>query len=1290
MDEQIIYRSIAIPLEGFEHLHAPHGGSENLDYLFVGRKDIIDKLVDLLSSTTRRGSYLITGYRGAGKTSVINKAIDKYRKGERGKKREALVVRINLGDNSELTPLNIYYSISTILRDQLVQEGFIYRLKVLPALRRINELIERMSFEISSARSGSLNHGFRNFGFSFKEDRNKKRLPINAREAEEILSQILQQVQGLNREDKGANRKIVFVLDEIDKLSDSEELSEIHYRRRTDVQELSKIARINTLLGSLKNFVTTADATFFFISGRETLDRYYSEKASSNSLYESLFDCVFEVPSFLTDTGERPRGTRLSSLMEEYVCRRLRPRRDDRAYIKNEDKDFLDYYTLKDYHKSLKSRLPLNQNVFRGINTLRSFIHYLTFHSWGNPKRLSSIFESFIVPRHQVMRNLERPNSILYLSEPGNDARHWLLFSANHQRSFSLASEITTLFQHQLSREVSKISDKLTVSALSSLHFILKLHSYGFTRESLHRMSEAINVHRSPELNTIIDDLLTHVFKSYIRRVRNGIFRYRFNSGFEQELRYISHVTELESATYNFSLDSMKHVKKFFEDILANSDSKDTGVISRSHITLGDMCAIEQSYTAASVHYSSASRILDSLLSEDRIPANQETLMQYIEAMIKQGDLEERRQNYNHAAAIYFHASRVIEDQCNKDENLQRHLYEGDSKWDLLKQPFWAMCFLSLKRSPSIKAIERPEYLYELNDPRFSYRAANLYFFDGKLDLAITSYSRVMTKSYDLQYPPSLRAKLKILLKGLSSPNERDAYLKGKAVVGIAETMLLQKSDELFNVYREKKRLPAEREQDERERYFADLLERYLPSSEPPSAFLRGIGANKYLDVSFEKAAEVFEQNQLYISAAITHIEAISYYTAILDVFDNSTFKDPERKKNLLNFNQETHKLILEKGLKAIRCIDKARQLETSQGAKTIELYDVHVDGTVESQKNITKLFDMLLGFSEKESYPVSEPVFWQNSLWAHKLAATLCWAHYVKRKIEKESHQYSSDENIPGSLPSILAVTGFSVRPGILLCWICARDWSRQYVEKKLTTLEGKGCEVNGILNNFLEPKSKCELTETGRQILDYITTPAEIRSKAGRGGIPDALEKAYMIARYLYFAHEFSRKISRKNLDLIFPRLPQLYFAQWKLLLNLISLMLVGNREITKKTSEQLASVRDFSLMLQRAFISLDQELVPEETVAPSHFDYEFIYLRLCESLETSISLVDRTSRAHKNIFQHKYFCHDDHSDPDFRMDYTLAYMFTPRARYLKREIEGTHSLLIKCTTSSSASPD
>ena len=1311
ISDQSTFHSIAIPLIG-KYALPSDDDNEHPDHLFVGRKIIINNLVDILKSNKKRGSYLIAGYRGAGKTTVIKKTIERYQE-----KRGAVIVNINLGDTSQLTPLSIYYSIANILREELTEKScykwerhlrslvsfkafgiyiflffsalfpitwfnpgqnlpvydyilwLIYLLGILkvmgwaiswlghPELKYLGEidnLIERISSEISEGRTADLRHGHFGFGVS----RNKRTLPINAREAEEMLFKIFKKIQV-------SPVKIVIVLDEIDKISDSEELSEIQNHDKFSIQEGGKISKINTLLGALKNFITTAEATFFFISGRETLDRYYSEKGNSNSLYASLFDRVFEVPSFLTDQGERPRGTRLSALIEEYVCRQIRKKRDD----KNDDHN---YYSLAAYREQINNNsvligeFPLTTEKTRqSIYILRNFIHYLTFHSWGNPKRLSSIFESFIVLKDEVIKNKK---STLIISENDCEADHWLVFNSIHQRSFALASEISTLFSHQLGREVSKMSDKLTVSTLSSLHYILKLHPYGFNRESLSRMSEAINVYRSTELNTIIDDLLTHVFKSYIRRVRNGVYRYRFNSAFEQELRYISHGSELESATYNFSLDSMRNVKKVFEDICANS--KDMDVIARSHITLGDIYAIEQSYTAASVYYSTASRLLNDILNQSPSFVNPEILMQCIEAMIKHGDLEERRQNYNLAAVIYFEADRIVKNL--QDQELRNNILRGDSKLDLLKQPFWALHFLSLKRSPrpfksnipatgKLKLLrneyqfertsllckpELPDYLYRDDDQRFYYRAANLSLFLGEAECASNFYLQV----------------LHILRKnhGKSKfPDERISYLNGKARVGLAESALVFQSRKLFLYSPPSKK---------GERPFAIKL-------------LEGISGYSYIYHRIGKPLKIaaigFEKNKLYVSAAIAHIKAISYYVAILDVFDSNTFhNDVESSNKLELLLKRIFEEVLERGKDAIRCINKARQLETSQNNKTYVMHDLETMGD-EHEMTITKLFEMLTELGSSETYPVAEPIFWQNSLWSHKLAVTLCWAYYVKYKIERKAGDCRAKiwSELPENLPDVLSASGFSVRPTILLRWIWARNLSRRYINRKLMIIDDKKCNSEEVLEGLYKKPNDIKLTiDCGVDVVDYICSFSKEKNTRE---VPKTLRKAYLLSKYLYLAQESSRSISRKNLDLIFPRLPQIYFAQWKLLLNLILATLIGLRENRK---ESVGSIRNLAFLIQRAFTAIDNEFSPEERIAPSHFDYEFIYLRLSESLESSINIVDRTSRTHMGIFQNKYYCHDDHNDPDFKMDYTLAYMFAPRALYLHKEVIDTNQELKK----------
>lgn len=1285
-----IYQFITIPLYDYGFVHAPHADEEHLDHLFVGREDIIKKLVGYLENSPRsRGSYLIAGYRGSGKTSLVKKAIREYR--DNLNQKLPLEVNINLGDNSQLTALNIYFSIASILRDEIIKPkgsppswraifkplvspqnlliywsmllffvtlahffipdlgssiyamftqhllalsmltlsvpGLVWAFsrKVHPefkVLKDIDTLIERMSSEISEGLNAALNPTF-NIGLS----KQRRRLPVNARDAEEQLSRIL-----IRLHDTGRN--VVFVLDEIDKLSDAEELSEIPLHEKGDaIRVPDKAAKINTLLGALKNFVTTAHATFFFISGRETLDRYYSEKGSPNSLYESLFNQVIEVPSFLTDQGERPKGTQLSALIEEYVCRRIRGKRKEIETVMQNPKDpeYLklsnEYYTLNGYYKFIL--LQGANNIAKArleVSTLRNFVHYLTFHSWGNPKRLSSIFESFIEP-HSPSKDAQHNMPFILRGATEKDVHHRLKFNVNHRRSFSLASEVTTLFQHQLSREVSKISDKLTVSTLSSLQFILKLHPYGFTRESLHRMSEAINVHRSPELNAIVDDLLTQVFKSYIRRVRNGIFRYRFNSGFEQELRYISHVSELESASYNFSLDSMKHVKNFFQESLAKSGKEETGVNAKHHITLGDMCTIEQSYNEASVHYCAASRILANELEGKREFFHQEMLMQYIEAKIKHGDLEERRQNYHHAAAIYSDAERFITYIFTQEgmKELKEKLLTGDSKMDIFKQPFWASRFLSLKRSPrTIGILKRYELLYAQDDRRFDLRAANLAFFLGETEQAAELYLSAAGSSLQTLDPPY--------------PNERDAYLEGNALVGLVETTLLHQSNIFFTTQRTQKndlKTP---------KYYDELLK----FAETPCVLMaKDRTAGELLAI----AANRFEANRLYISAAITHIKTISYYTTILDAFEYDTFSSEEeteksmeeknnRQKRLMALNTKTHAMIIERGKDAIRCIDMARQLESSRSCKTILMRDLNIDASYD--ESISMLFEMLFGAEPDKLYPATEQVFWQNSLWAHKLASTLIWADFVKRKIE--SNTMSVNNRVPDDLSTL------SVRSAILMRWIHARDVSKEYIDK---TLEDP--ERASLIKYF----SSCEANVS-----------------------PDTsvtMSKAYDISRYLYFAMEAIRIISRKNLDLVFPRMPQIYITQWKLLSSLIQFMQSAGDEITNCSGEKMCSVRDYSLLLQKKLVDIDSVKAPHERIPPSHFDYEHIYLRLIASLDSSINLVDPTSRTRTSIFHHKYYCHDDYSDPEFRMDYTLAHMLTPAAQFLRGKIEQTHKEIV-----------
>lgn len=90
--------SMIIPLYGFKSFHHTNNESEEED--FIGRQSIIDKLSAWLraSSNNYTGAYLITGYRGMGKSSFVNKAIKKLKEADKNEKFKYVSVTVNVGN----------------------------------------------------------------------------------------------------------------------------------------------------------------------------------------------------------------------------------------------------------------------------------------------------------------------------------------------------------------------------------------------------------------------------------------------------------------------------------------------------------------------------------------------------------------------------------------------------------------------------------------------------------------------------------------------------------------------------------------------------------------------------------------------------------------------------------------------------------------------------------------------------------------------------------------------------------------------------------------------------------------------------------------------------------------------------------------------------------------------------------------------------------------------------------------------------------------------------------------
>lgn len=101
--------SMIIPLYGFKSYHHANNCEDDIED-FIGRKSIIDKLASWLKDSRMSkytGAYLITGYRGMGKSSFVYKAIkklieenenEKYKKYSPNDKIKYVPVAVNVGN----------------------------------------------------------------------------------------------------------------------------------------------------------------------------------------------------------------------------------------------------------------------------------------------------------------------------------------------------------------------------------------------------------------------------------------------------------------------------------------------------------------------------------------------------------------------------------------------------------------------------------------------------------------------------------------------------------------------------------------------------------------------------------------------------------------------------------------------------------------------------------------------------------------------------------------------------------------------------------------------------------------------------------------------------------------------------------------------------------------------------------------------------------------------------------------------------------------------------------------
>jgi len=320
---------VAVPLKkDFRFAHEPLGSSVN--GRFVGRKAELEALA-LRILFSEGGSFLVTGYRGVGKTSFVNQVVRKLEEIAPWAQSifgETKVISVQLNVARPLAPAELMHHIIRRLYEELREQKLLPRLNT-SLQDELKLAYDRTSFNMkrSLGEETETGVGLEQAGFgagwfaalkgslSYKKKFNEgseyeflgyddkaaehdivavARKLINAFEPRQKLFSRLASIVTEQNASPKTRLLIVFVFDELDKLEEFT-ITKKGGRLTTPIDEL---------LGSLKNVFTTSGVSFVFVAGKDTQERWLEDLGKGDSVYESVFAYDKYLPCMWSDVNE--------------------------------------------------------------------------------------------------------------------------------------------------------------------------------------------------------------------------------------------------------------------------------------------------------------------------------------------------------------------------------------------------------------------------------------------------------------------------------------------------------------------------------------------------------------------------------------------------------------------------------------------------------------------------------------------------------------------------------------------------------------------------------------------------------------------------------------------------------------------------------------------------------------------------------------------------------------------------------------------------------------------------
>ncbi|MFS2185623.1 hypothetical protein ACCC92_03055 [Mucilaginibacter sp. Mucisp84] len=672
---------------------------------FIGREQHIAKFVEFLRGNNRKGVFLVTGYRGMGKTSFVNKVLKKYSDVSPSKQDLIKPIRLTLAQTNpkeidilRLMVMGVFDEFRVHLKKNDLDEMSknrtrLYRLQHLllfiilfslplalllwkvnhlyalyrstdrqvfavliiyasfvaalcliysfsyfrlknrrhylqhadGASNRITWLVERcnaaLGEEVTNSEGGLPAFNFKLFN---EEKKTKQYAVVSNKEIEYELQAFLEKAKS------EYNLEFIFVFDELDKVepalnslgSDFLDSYDSRGKSRNYENDLKdRRLAIVSIIAGLKNFLTTADARFIFIAGREMFDASLADISDRQSSISSIFTFVFYIESLLKEKNNNNNPS-LSSAIEDYLK-----------------------YLL--FGETTGISLTERLGAFRTADTMldgelaaeeqgklyfifQNFITYLTYRSNGSPKKLIKEIHEFIILEDKVaqIKKDQDGQDIIYehrirpAVEKAPGRKLYLYFNYYNQYRIGFINYLYRPFLIKYGRSFKLFSDNIVVSTPYLFDHLLKFHPFAFSISNLELLPEILSSSKTPALRSHIRKIIEYLGANHIREIEIGLFDYKFYSRTFNEITFLSRVFEQEAAALNYTLDESYYIKRLvvnkIKELRSDYSSSPGGldnakqIFSIAHLNgiLGDLYFFDQEYDDAIVAYSDAIRTI--------------------------------------------------------------------------------------------------------------------------------------------------------------------------------------------------------------------------------------------------------------------------------------------------------------------------------------------------------------------------------------------------------------------------------------------------------------------------------------------------------------------------------------------------------------------------------------------------------------------------------------------------------------------------------------------------------